>query len=35
LAYLNGLYRRMNGGFNAGLQRSAIARSIEEQSQRH
>jgi hypothetical protein len=35
LAYLNGLYRRMKNGLNAGLQRSAITRSIEEQGQRH
>jgi hypothetical protein len=30
MAYLNGLYRRMNGGLNAGLQRGQIARQIEE-----
>jgi len=30
LAYLQGLYRRMNGGINAGLQRAAIASAIEE-----
>jgi hypothetical protein len=30
LAYLDGLYRRMNGGINASLQRGAIAAAIEE-----
>jgi hypothetical protein len=35
LAYLNGLYRRMNGGINASLQRSAIASAIEQGLQGH
>jgi hypothetical protein len=35
LAYLDGLYRRMNGGLNVGLQRGALARAIENQGQRH
>jgi hypothetical protein len=30
LAYLNGLYRRMKNGLNAGLQRGAIAAAVED-----
>ena len=32
MAYLDGLYRRMNGGMNAGLQRGQIARQIEQEA---
>ncbi len=35
LAYLNGLYRRMNGRFDAGLQRGVIAAAIEDAAQNH